>query len=180
MQSSSQQGTTGGTGTLPRIADRYDPTRTYEVRSRDVVYRRDGSVEWLARVYEPQGPGPFPAVLEIHGGAWNNNDRLQNAPLDEALAASGLVVVAVDFRLGAEGAYPKSIADVNYATRWLKAHASDFNATPEAPGGLGLSSGGHMIILSAMRPSDARYIDLPLDGAADVDGSLAYVMMGWP
>src|SRR6266498_1247612 len=111
MQSSSQQGTTGGTSTLPRVADLYDPTRTYEVRSRDVVYRRDGSTEWLARV--------------------------QNAPLDEALAATGLVVVAVDFRLGAEGAYPKSIADVNYATRWLKANAGDFNATSEALGGLG-------------------------------------------
>jgi len=177
MQSTSQP---GSTGTLPRIADLYDPTRTFEVRSRDVVYRQDGSVEWLARVYEPQGPGPFPAVLEIHGGAWNNNDRLQNAPLDEALAASGLVVVAVDFRLGSEGAYPKSIADVNYATRWLKAHAADFNATPEALGGLGLSSGGHMIVLSAMRPRDPRYAELPLDGDTELDGSLAYVMMGWP
>jgi acetyl esterase/lipase len=180
MQSSSQQSTTGGTSTLPRIADLYDPTRTFEVRSRDVVYRRDGSTEWLARVYEPQGSGPFPAVLEIHGGAWNNNDRLQNAPLDEALAASGLVVVAVDFRLGAEGAYPKSIADVNYATRWLKLRAGDFNATSEALGGLGLSSGGHMIALSAMRPTDPRYSDLPLDGDTGLDGSLGYLMMGWP
>src|SRR5215475_10714291 len=151
MQSTTGQGATGSTGTLPRVADLYDPSRTFEVRSRDVVYRKNGAVDWLARVYEPQGSGPFPAVLEIHGGAWNNNDRLQNAPLDEALAASGLVVVAVDFRLGAEGKYPKSIADVNYATRWLKAHACDFNATPEALGGLGLSSGGHMIALSAMR-----------------------------
>jgi len=180
MSSTSQQGASGRTGTLPRIADLYDPTRTFEVRSRDVVYRRDGSTEWLARVYEPQGPGPFPAILEIHGGAWNNNDRLQNALLDEALAAGGLVVAAVDFRLGAEGAYPKSIADVNYATRWLKSRASDFNATSEALGGLGLSSGGHMIVLSAMRPNDPRYSDIPLDGGADVDASLAYVMMGWP
>ena len=48
MQSSTGQGATGSTGTLPRVADLYDPTRTFEVRSRDVVYRRDGSVEWLA------------------------------------------------------------------------------------------------------------------------------------
>jgi len=166
--------------TLPRIASLYDPTRTFEVTSRDVVYRREGSTDWLARVYEPQGPGPFPALLEIHGGAWNNGDRLQNATLDEAIAASGIVVAAVDFRLGAEGAYPKSIADVNYATRWLKAHAADFNATPDALGGLGLSSGGHMLILSAMRPHDPRYTALALDTDADVDGSLAYAMMGWP
>src|SRR5919202_998140 len=63
---------------------RYDPAGQYEVRSRDVEYRRDGADSWLARIYEPQGMGPFPALLEIHGGAWNNNDRTQNASIDEA------------------------------------------------------------------------------------------------
>ena len=173
-----QPETTGRTGTLSRISDLYDPRGSFDVRSRDVVYREDGATDWLARVYEPQGAGPFPALLEVHGGAWNNNDRLQNAPLCEALASSGLVVASIDFRLGVEGAYPKSIADVNLATRWLKARASDFNATSEAVGGLGLSSGGHMVMLSAMRPNDPRYKALSHD--SDADASLAYVMMGWP
>jgi acetyl esterase/lipase len=176
----STQQNAGATGTAPRIADLYDPRRSFDVRWDDVEYRHDGSKSWLARVYQPQGPGPFPALIEIHGGAWNHNDRTQNQPLDEAIAASGIVVAAIDFRLGGEAPYPASIADVNYGTRWLKAHARDFNATPEALGGLGLSSGGHMIMLSAMRPRDPRYAELQLDGGADVDASLAYVMMGWP
>ncbi len=166
--------------TLSRIAELYDPSRTFEVRARDVEYRRDGSESWLARVYEPQGAGPFPAVLDVHGGAWNNGDRTQNAPFDEALAASGLVVVAIDFRLGTQAAYPASIADVNYATRWLKTRAGDFNATAEALGGLGWSSGGHMVMLSAMRPRDPRYTAMPLEEAPDADASLPYVIMGWP
>lgn len=177
---SSDQSTASGTQTLSRVADLYDPRAKFEVRSRDVEYRRDGATSWLARVYEPQGTGPFPALIEVHGGAWNFNDRLQNAPLDEALAASGVVVVAIDFRQGGEAAYPASIADVNYATRWLKLRAGDFNATAEGLGTLGLSSGGHINMLSAMRPHDPRYTVLPLEGGEQVDASAAYVMMGWP
>jgi acetyl esterase/lipase len=162
------------------VADLYNPTATFEVKTRDVEYRHDGTTSWMATVYEPQGAGPFPAVLEVHGGAWNNGDRLQNAPLNEAIAASGLVVVSIDFRLGAEGRYPASIADVNYATRWLKQKAGDFNATAEQLGVLGYSSGGHMAILSAMKPHDPRYAEIPLDGAPELDASVAYVIMAWP
>jgi acetyl esterase len=177
---SSDQTTGGGTQTLSRVADLYDPRAKFEVRSRDVEYRRDGSTSWLARVYEPQGTGPFSALIEVHGGAWNHNDRLQNAPLDEALAASGVVVVAIDFHQGGEAPYPASVQDVNYATRWLKIHAGDFNATAEGLGTLGLSSGGHLNMISAMRPNDPRYGALPLEGGEGLDGSVAYVMMGWP
>jgi acetyl esterase/lipase len=163
-----------------RLADLYDPNQTFDVRAEDVEYRRDGERSWLARVYQPQGSGPFPALLEIHGGAWNHNDRTQNESINEAMAASGLVVVAIDFHLGTEAPYPASIADTNYATRWLKARAGDFNATADGLGAAGFSSGGHMIMLSAMRPRDERYTAYPLDDAPDLDASLAYVIMGWP
>ncbi len=149
---------------------------TFEVTWEDVEYLPG----LLARVYRPSGAGPFHALIEIHGGAWNNNDRTQNAPMVEALASHGLVVASVDFRLGRQAPYPAAMADINYATRWLKARAADFNATPVALGGLGLSSGGHQVMLSAMRPRDPRYASIPLDGHPDVDASLAYVMMGWP
>lgn len=150
------------------------PELSFEVDFGDVEYRPG----WLARVYRPRGTGPFPALLEIHGGAWTSNDRTQNADLARALCASGLVVVSIDFRLGYDAPYPASIADVNYATRWLKTSAGQFDAAPEGLGGLGLSSGGHMVMLSAMRPHDSRYLALPFEG--ETDASLAYVMMGWP
>jgi acetyl esterase/lipase len=153
-----------------------DPTLTFEVDSADVEYRPG----WLARIYQPRGVGPFPALIEIHGGAWNNNDRTQNADLAQALASSGIVVASVDFRLGGQAPYPASMIDINYATRWLKSRATEFGATADGLGGLGLSSGGHMVMLSAMRPRDPRYTQLQLETATDVDASLAYVMMGWP
>jgi acetyl esterase len=148
----------------------------FDVEWQDVEYRPG----LLARIYRPRERGPFPALIEIHGGAWTAGDRTQNADLVLALAANGLVVASVDFRLGREAPYPASLADINYATRWLKSRVADFGAAPDALGGLGLSSGGHMLMLMAMRPRDPRYAALPLEGAAAVDASLSYVMLGWP
>lgn len=176
----SGQGSAAGTTTLPRLRDLYDPAGSFAVTSRDVEYRRESSRSWLARAYQPQGPGPFPVLMEVHGGAWNNNDRLQNEPLNQAVAASGIVVVAVDFRQGEDGRYPGSIADVNYATRWIKQHAGDFNATAEGIGSIGYSSGGHINMLSAMKPNDPRYAAVRLDEAPELDASVAYVIMAWP
>ena len=56
---------------------KYDPAARYEVKVEDIEYRSDGDRSWLALTYQPQGPGPFPALMEIHGGAWNNGDRTE-------------------------------------------------------------------------------------------------------
>ena len=56
----------------------YDPTRRYDFKVEDVEYRHDSDQSWLAMVYQPQGNGPFPALIDIHGGAWNNGDRTNN------------------------------------------------------------------------------------------------------
>ena len=161
-------------------AARYDPSARYDVRWRDVQYLHDGQQGWLARIYEPQGTGPFPLLVEIHGGAWTLMDRTQNGPRDEALAASGLVVAALDFHLGGQAPYPAAQVDINYAIRWLKAHVAEFGATATGMGGLGFSSGGQQVMLAAMRPHDPFYTAIPLPEAPDADASLAYVIMGWP
>ena len=101
----------------------------YEVDERDVEYQRQAGKAWLARVYQPKGAGPFPTIIDVHGGAWHNGDRTNNAGVDRALAAKGVVVAALDFRQPPEAGYPASICDVNLALRWLKAHAAEFNGT---------------------------------------------------
>src|SRR5258707_15164235 len=109
-----------------------DPHKMFDVESHDVEYRPG----LLARIYQPKGTGPFPALIEIHGGAWNNGDRTQNADLARGLAMNGLVVASVDFRLGGQAAYPASMLDINFATRWFKSRAKDFRATADGLGGL--------------------------------------------
>jgi acetyl esterase/lipase len=157
---------------------KYDPNATYEVESRDVEYRREGDKVWLARVIRPRGEGPFPTLLDIHGGAWANGDRLMNEAADIGIAQGGAVVVAIDFRTSLDAPHPAAQEDINYATRWLKAHAAEFGGTAESLGGVGWSSGGHQVMLAAMKHQE--YATVPLAEAPAVDGSLAYVIMGWP
>ena len=158
----------------------YDPTQRFEVQVHEQEYRRDGSESWTVRIYQPQGNGSFPAMLDVHGGAWNRGERTNDEVMNRALAASGIVVAAVDFRLAPEHPYPAQVMDVNFATRWLKAHAADINADAAMLGGIGSSSGGHTLMLSAMRPDDPRYSALELSGADGVDASLAYTICCWP
>ena len=124
--------------------------QAFDVEVQDVEYQKIDGKSWLARVYQPKGSGPFPAMIDVHGGAWNNGDRTNNTQMDEALAARGIVVAALDFRQPPEAGYPASIADVNLGTRWLKAHADEFGGTG-AVGAIGVSSGGHQVVLSGLR-----------------------------
>ncbi len=151
----------------------------FEVDVRDVEYQNQSGKPWLARIYQPKGTGPFPTIVDVHGGAWHNGDRTNNAGIDRALAAKGIVVAAVDFRQPPEAGYPASICDVNLAVRWLKMHAPEFNGTI-AVGAFGNSSGGHQVVLSALRPRHAAYSALPLPNHTEIDASLAYVIAGWP
>jgi acetyl esterase/lipase len=151
----------------------------YEVDERDVEYQQQAGKAWLSRIYQPKGTGPFPTIVDVHGGAWHNGDRTNNAGIDRALAAKGIVVAAVDFRQPPEAGYPASIRDINLAVRWLKAHAAGFNGT-NVVGAFGNSSGGHQVVLSALRPRHAPYSALPLSNRPEIDASLAYVIAGWP
>src|SRR5436853_1555136 len=166
------------------MADEVAVPARFEIEVRDLAYRHQDGAPLLARLYRPIGAGsatsPFPALIDVHGGAWASGDRLNNAPLDEALAKSGIVVLAIDFRMPPQWGYPASIADVNLATRWLKAHAGEFGSRRELVGGLGTSSGGHQLLLSALKPKDPRYAALPLSEAPAEEASLPYLVLCWP
>ena len=153
--------------------------QVFEFQVRDLVYRRDGNTIRLARLYQPAGTGPFPAVVQLHGGAWNTKDRTdgQHTALD--LAGAGIVVLSLEFRNAPEAPYPASLQDINYGIRWLKAHAREFGSSPERVGLYGTSSGGHQALLAAIRPDDPRYMALPLAEAPLVDATVAFAISGW-
>jgi acetyl esterase/lipase len=156
-------------------------SRTYEIDVEDVEYVRHGDKPLLARMFKPRGQGPFPAIVDVHGGAWNLSDRLADTIINEPLAKSGVVVAALDFRMPPEASYPASMADINYGIRWLKSHASQFGSRPDLVGIAGSSSGGHQAMLAGMKPHDPRYAAIPLPaGTPYMDASVRCVVMYWP
>src|SRR6476620_8873871 len=162
----------------PAAKPNYDPAAKFEITVTEVDVRRTPAGRLLmARIYQPAGAGPFPTVLDLHGGAWNAKDRHAEEPMDRALAASGLLVVAIDMTLASEAPYPACVQDANYGVRWLKWKAPSWNGDPSRIGVYGSSSGGHVAELLAMRPTDPRYNKIPLPEAPKLDAKIAYAAM---
>jgi acetyl esterase len=155
---------------------KYNPNAAFEVKVSEVPYRKNSAGrELMARVYEPQGTGPFPVVIDFHGGAWNNKDRKAEQPMDMALAKSGLLVVAVDLTLAPESAYPANLQDAHYAIRWLKWNAKKWQGDTSTLGVYGSSTGGHVAELIGMKPFDPEYAALPFPEAPQLDARVKYI-----
>lgn len=155
-------------------------TESTGITTEEFEYLHHGDRALGMRLYRPDGPGPFPVVLDIHGGAWCTGDLNDCAKRDEALARTGFAAAAIDFRQAEDG-YPTSLADINYAIRWLKARAGDLRLDAGRVAAFGQSSGGHLAMLAAMRPDDASYAAIPLpDGLAAQDARVRCVAMNWP
>ena len=153
----------------------------YDINVEDVEYSRHGGTPLLMRLYRPQGAGPFPIMVELHGGAWCRSDRLADVVIHEALAKSGVIVASLDFRQPPVAPYPASFQDIHYGIRWLKARATELGSRPDMVGSMGNSSGGHQAMLLGMRPFDARYGALPLAGGSPAaDATVRCVIMCSP
>jgi acetyl esterase len=184
----------GATGLTARAADlrprpqpaadtglHYNPAATFDLEVTELEVRRNRAGRMLlARIYRPKGAGPFPSVLDLHGGAWNTKDRHAEEPMDRAVAASGVLVVAIDLTLAPEVPYPACVEDAHYGVRWLKWKAPAWGGDPSRIGIYGSSSGGHVAELIAMRPHDPRYGSIALAAAPRLDATVSYVAMRSP
>ena len=154
---------------------------TYVVDIEDVEYLRHGDKPLLARLFKPRGSGPFPIMVELHGGAWVRGDRLNGNAPNEALAQHGVIVAALDFRVPPVAPYPASLADIHYGIRWCKTQAAAWHGRPDWIGSMGTSSGAHQAMLLGMLPHEPRYAALSLPaGATAVDGTVGCVIMVSP
>jgi acetyl esterase/lipase len=125
-------------------------------------------------------------LVDVHGGAWARLDRTAGAQHGRALAACGLVIVAVDFRQGPDHQHPAASADVAAAVRWVRAHARRLGVDPARVGIIGSSSGGHLALLVGVKPGAPEHAGTPIvlpDGSLDVaasDDAVAFVLALYP
>jgi acetyl esterase len=164
---------------------RFDHSAPYEVEEADVPFANVEGKEFLARVYRPKGTvsAPLPAIVDVHGGAWTRLDRTAGAHHGRGLAASGLVVVSLDFRQGPAHKHPAMAQDAAAGVRWVRAHAQRLGVDPARVGLLGQSSGGHIALLVAVQPGlfGGTPIVLP-DGSRGTGGddAVACVLAAYP
>lgn len=162
------------------MATKGNSSKLHDVIIEDIEFGQAGDIALLGRLYRPRDAVGFPSIVDVHGGAWTGGDRMNNAAMHDVIAAAGTAVLALEFRLAPASPYPAGVADVNLGIRWLKANIAQWGGDPSKVGGLGTSSGGHLLLLNVLRPKDSRYSALKLAKPADVDASLAYVVVCWP
>jgi acetyl esterase/lipase len=114
----------------------------------DLAYGTASSAQKLD-LYLPDGSGPFPVVLIVHGGAFMFGDKshdISKAGTDQLLGR-GYAVANVNYRLSGEAKAPAQIQDVKTAVRWLRAHAGAYRLNPNKIGVWGSSAGGNLVAL---------------------------------
>jgi acetyl esterase len=152
-------------------------TSEFTVQDIDILAGTDRSLNM--RLFRPTGVDICPVIVDLHGGAWVKGAPEECYFRDEVFAKAGVAAAALDFRDGAHG-YPNSNVDANYAIRWLKANGGDFGLNPDRVGICGQSSGGHLALLTAMRPFDPRYCEIAFPaGAPEVDATVKCIGLNW-
>lgn len=155
---------------------------TYDVTEDDFVYLAVNGIELRAHSYRPEKSGILPAVIDVHGGAWNFNDRMAGQIYNKALASSGIYVLAIDFRQGPDFQHPLGSRDVVSAIRYLNKNAEKLSIETAHLGLIGSSSGGHLALLAGLKPNADMHLapaeERTQKGLENID--VNYVIALWP
>ena len=117
----------------------------------NVFYANDADAQKMD-IFIPEGIGPFPTVILIHGGGFKAGDKKSQYSLAKELVAHDYVAIAVNYRLSGEAIFPAAVHDVKAAIRFLRANARKYAIDPDKIGTWGASAGGN---LSAMMGTSA-------------------------
>ena len=117
-----------------------------EVRA-SVAYRQADDATLTADIYLPAGPGEYPGVLVVHGGAWLAGSKGRMRHIATALAERGYVAVAINYRLAPKHKFPAQLDDCRAAVCWMRDNAAMLKVDPTRVAGFGYSAGAHLVTL---------------------------------
>lgn len=123
----------------------------------DIEFASVGGESLRLDAFVPDGPGPFPAVILVHGGGWTGGDKSGGpkkayiAPMHEPLGEAGFAWFSINYRLAPKHPYPACIEDVEAAIRWVKANAAEYRIDPQRIALSGESAGAHLVALAVSR-----------------------------
>jgi len=118
----------------------------------------------------PEGAGPFPVGIVVHGGGWCAGDKEHDvAPMEIPLTAANFTWFAIDYRLGPANRWPAGYEDVQTAIRWVKVHAVEYKGDSHRIALCGYSAGGHLVCLAATQAKADTRVQAVLGYAPPTD-----------
>ena len=124
---------------------------------RDVTYCNNDGLDLKMDIYYPKSvSGLVPAVLFIHGGAWQMGDKTDIIDIPPLLAR-GYIIASINYRLAPQYRFPAQIEDAKCAVRFLRAHAKTLQLDIGHIGIIGISAGGHVAALLGVTDSSAGF-----------------------
>src|SRR5580704_14355677 len=137
---------------------------------KDVEYARPDGKPVLLDLHVPDGPGPFPAAILVHGGGFDGGNRSTNmAPTFQPLADSGFAWFSIDYRMAPEFRFPQAKEDMDAAIKWLKAHAKTYKVDASKIVISGESAGGYLVDYAAAHETPETKVAAVIDFYGPVD-----------
>jgi len=130
----------------------------------DITYAHPNKKPLLLDAEVPDGKGPFPAAIIVHGGSWINGTKTTYIhPLKPLLTNSGFAWFSIDYRLAPQSRYPAAVEDVETAVHWVREHAKKYRVDPERICLIGESAGGYLVAMVAVRNKPASHVQAVVD-----------------
>jgi alpha-L-fucosidase 2 len=118
----------------------------FSMDRQNVEYGRADGAPLLLDLHVPEGPGPFPAAILVHGGGFDEGSKSTNVrPLFSPLAEAGYAWFSIDYRLAPKAHFDQSIADVLTAVQWVRSHTYDYHLNLNKVVLIGESAGGLLV-----------------------------------
>lgn len=148
----------------------------------DVEYARAGGKPLMLDLHVPNGPGPFPAAILVHGGGFDEGSKSTNVrPLFDVLANAGFAWFSIDYRLAPEVRFPQAIEDLYSAIRWVKANAAAYHVDVSKIAIIGESAGGFLVNYAGTHETPETKVAAVVDFYGPVDyGKLAELRRDYP
>jgi acetyl esterase len=125
---------------------------------RDVEYAKAGGIQLTLDAHVPDGEGPFPTAILVHGGGWVAGDKEQYITyIFQPLTDAGFAWFSINYRLAPQFKFPDDADDVETAVRFVRANAAKYKVDIKRIALIGESAGGHLVsYVGAKNQTDTR------------------------
>lgn len=136
----------------------------FAIEQNDVEFARPEGVALTLDLSTPNGNGPFPAAIIVHGGSFSHgNKRSYITPLFDLLSHAGFAWFTINYRLAPDYQFPAAVDDVENAVRWVKSNASRYHVDAKRIVLIGESAGGYLVAYAGAHPGRGAEVAAVVD-----------------